>query len=105
MGKLSKKAQLPGRFSNHSTRRTCINTLMQASVPPVIVAQLSGHRSLQSLAHYSTASTAQQKAMFSLVNKAHIPGQSALPSAPTGCSMGALPQVSTNFTNSCLKSV
>ena len=104
MGRLTHVAGIPGRFTNHSTRRTSINTLMQASVPPVIVAQLSGHKNIQSLAHYSTASTAQQKAMFNIVNRNIVPGQNALPSASTG-SRSALPEVSPNFIKTCLNSV
>ena len=52
----AKNAGFQCRVTNHSVRKTCISRLLDADVPNNFVAQLSGHRSLKSLADYKSAS-------------------------------------------------
>ena len=69
MSKMAKKAGLVGKITNHSLRRTSLTTLMQAGVPPTIVAQLSGHKNVGSLSRYTTASLQQQRMMSEILQK------------------------------------
>ena len=46
---------------NHSVRKTCISRLLDADVPENFVAQLSGHKSTESLQSYKSASAKHQK--------------------------------------------
>ena len=61
------------KLSNHSVRRTMCTTLLQEGVAPNIIAQLSGHKNLGSLQHYSVASTAQQKQMSNILQGMKTP--------------------------------
>ena len=63
MKSIAASAALEGKKTNHSARKTVITRLMENSVPPLMVAQLSGHKNLKSLDSYSHASIDQQKAM------------------------------------------
>ena len=63
----AEKAGIKGKFTNHSTGRTSISQLMANEVPPVVMAQLSGHKNVQSIMRYSTASRAQQEGMFKIL--------------------------------------
>ncbi|KXJ14551.1 EGF-like repeat and discoidin I-like domain-containing protein 3 [Exaiptasia diaphana] len=51
------------KVSNHSVRKTSISRLLDANVPENYVAQLSGHKSTESLNSYKTAGEHHQKAM------------------------------------------
>ena len=51
------------KVSNHSARKTSISTLLNNNVHPLHVAQLSGHKRLESLAAYHAALDDQQFAM------------------------------------------
>ena len=52
-----------GRISNHSVRKTGITRLMEENIDPLLVKQISGHKRVESLLSYYTASTKQQKCM------------------------------------------
>jgi len=72
MGNLAKqmavKANLTSsRIINHSARKTAIQTLLHADVPPGSVMQLSGHKNIQSLNTYSTLSTDQQRDLSNIL--------------------------------------
>ena len=67
MSRMAKKAGLVGKYSNHSVRRTMCSQLIRAGVHPNLVAQLSGHRNVSSLARYATASIDQQKQMCQIL--------------------------------------
>ena len=49
------------KVTNHSVRKTCISRLLDAHVPENFVAQLSGHKSGESLQSYKSASGKHQK--------------------------------------------
>ena len=57
------------KITNHSVRKTCISRLLDASVPETFVAQLSGHKNINSLQNYKTASTSQQRQMSSVLSR------------------------------------
>lgn len=57
------KAGVEGWKTNHSARKTTVSSLMHAGVPPTQVMQISGHKNVQSINNYSSASIEQQKQM------------------------------------------
>ena len=60
MSKAADKAGLQrsgAKVCNHSVRKASISRLLDANTPEIFVSQLSGHKSLQSLQSYKTAST------------------------------------------------
>uniref|UniRef100_A0A8W8N3W6 Tyr recombinase domain-containing protein n=1 Tax=Magallana gigas TaxID=29159 RepID=A0A8W8N3W6_MAGGI len=58
---------IQGRKVNHSARKTAISSLVHAGVPPTIIQQLSGHKNVNSINNYSTASNEQQRHMSSIL--------------------------------------
>ncbi len=52
-----------GKLSNHSVRKTSMSRLLDAYTPEIFVAQLSGHKNLQSLQSYKSASEQHQLQM------------------------------------------
>lgn len=67
MPRMAKAAGLQGRKTNHSVRRTMCTQLFQAGVPPTMIAQLSGHKNVQSISNYACASLNQQRAMCNIL--------------------------------------
>lgn len=61
------------RKTNHSGRKTAIQTLLHAGVAPTEVQQLSGHKNVQSLNAYSTLSTGQQQQLSNILSKSINP--------------------------------
>ena len=59
---------------NHSVRKTCISRLLDADVPENFVAQLSGHKSTESLQSYKSASAKHQKRMSLTLSRADVSG-------------------------------
>jgi hypothetical protein len=58
---MAQQCNLPaGRKTNHSGRKTAIQTLLHSNVAPTDVVQLTGHKNLLSLNSYSKLSTDQQ---------------------------------------------
>ena len=56
------------KIANHSARKTCINTLLNIEISPLHVSQLSGHKNLDSLKSYHTASLQKQNHMSNILN-------------------------------------
>ena len=54
------------RLQNHSGRKTMIQTLSENDIPPTHIDQLSGHKNLKSIEHYSKVSTKQEMQMSKL---------------------------------------
>ena len=82
---LVKGTSITGRKTNHSARKTMVETLCQANIPDSTVMQLSGHKSVQSLNHYKKPSLEQQKSISHLLSNHCSTGlqpvsQSAVPS-------------------------
>lgn len=67
MKSMAAAAGLKGRKTNHSLRHTACNRLLNSGVAPVVVAQLSGHKNIDSLRNYSTADIHQQREMCSIL--------------------------------------
>ena len=68
--------------------------LYQKGVPPVMIAQLSGHKNTNSLSHYTTASEQQQREMCNILqNVAGVHSSASRPicppSEPTAAASGA----------------
>ncbi|CAH3159965.1 unnamed protein product [Porites lobata] len=59
---------------NHSVRKTCISSLLDANVPENLVAQLSGHKSTESLQSYKSTSAKHQKRMSLTLGRADLFG-------------------------------
>ena len=62
------------KVTNHSVRKTCISRLLDADVPENFVAQLSGHKSTESLQSYKSASAKHQKRMSLTLSRADVSG-------------------------------
>ena len=62
------------KVTNHSATKTCISRLLDADVPENFVAQLSGHKSTQSLQSYKSASAKHQKRMSLTLSRADLSG-------------------------------
>ena len=79
MKKLAKDGSLTGKKTNHSARKTQVQTLCAANVADSAVMQLSGHKSVQSLNHYKRPSLEQEKHMSHLLSN-YCPSSSVKPS-------------------------
>ena len=64
---ITSDANLEGRFTNHAVRKTGITNLLHAGVPTNLVQQVSGHKSIESLKNYASAST--EKIVASVGNR------------------------------------
>ena len=67
--KLMKTAAQSAGLQGNFTNQTCISRLMDAEVPVNYVAQLSGHRTLQSLDSYKAASADHQRKMSLILSR------------------------------------
>ena len=65
---MSVKAGLTARHVSHSARKTCITKFLDAKTPPTEVAQLSRHKNLLSLNHYTTVKLQRQIEMSTTVH-------------------------------------
>lgn len=73
IGNIAKAMALDGnipstKITNHSGRKTAIQTLLHAGIPPTDVMQLTGHKNVQSLNSYAHLSTDQQQSMSNLLS-------------------------------------
>lgn len=68
MKDMAERAGIQGRkLVNHSVRKTMCSNLLQKNVPPTLIAQLSGHKNIQSLSNYAVASLDQQREMCQIL--------------------------------------
>lgn len=63
-----KRAGIERNLTNHAVRKTSITTLVHAGVPYGMIAQHSGHKTVDSIKHYATASVKQQKIMSAILS-------------------------------------
>ncbi len=56
------------KVSNHTARKTSISTLLDHDIHPLHVQQLSGHKNIESLNSYHSASLRKQKEMSDVLN-------------------------------------
>ena len=83
MRKMAEKAGLGPNVTNHSGRKTMIQTLTNNDIPATDIIQLSGHKNLQSVTNYSVVPEKQQVKMshtFSELNtgRSHVSEKSDL---------------------------
>ncbi|CAC5378496.1 unnamed protein product [Mytilus coruscus] len=57
------EAGVQGRKTNHSARKTTVTALAHEKVPPIEIMQISGHKNVQSINEYCSASLNQQQEM------------------------------------------
>ena len=65
---MATKANLPGKHTNHSGRKSMVTNQLQKKVPPIHVAKLSGHKNLMSVNDYNTLDIDQQ---FEMSDNSH----------------------------------
>ena len=96
MQDMAKEAGIEGKFCNHSVRRTSITNLLQAGVAPTLIKNISGHKNVDSISHYASASKAQIKRMNDILLNPlqNVPqyGQIQSPNPSTSAS-GATPSM------------
>ena len=75
----AKKANLQqgqgAKITNHSVRKTSISRLLDADIPENYVAQLSGHKSIDSLQSYKSAGQQHQRRMSLTLSRSQIQTQ------------------------------
>ena len=56
------------KIANHSARKTSISSLLNNNIHPIHVSQLSGHKNIDSLKSYHSASKQQQESMSDIIS-------------------------------------
>ena len=74
-----------GKVSNHSCRKAGITRMLEADVPPHLVAQLSGHKRVESLQSYHSASKKQQKRMSDILSYGDESAENKRADSPSFC--------------------
>lgn len=75
LSQAARSAGLPQKskkLANHSVRKTSISRLLDAGTPENFVCQLSGHKNLQSLSTYKSASINHQQFMSDTLTRASV---------------------------------
>jgi integrase len=84
----AKKANLQqgqgAKITNHSVQKTSISRLLDADIPENYVAQLSGHKSIESLQSYKSAGQQHQRKMSLTLSRGQIQTNSNV-SRSTSC--------------------
>ena len=60
--------ELPGNYTNHSGKRTCVTQLYMAGVDEQEIMQRTGHRSEKSVQKYKVASSEIQKRIATVLD-------------------------------------
>ena len=66
---LAQQADLPGKKTNHSARKTTVETLCSSGITDSTVMQVSGHRNVQSLNSYKKPSMEQQETISHILSR------------------------------------
>ena len=61
------------RITNHSARKTLVQTLQDHNVRPTQIVQVTGHKNLQSVNNYSTLGDRQQETISSILSSTRTP--------------------------------
>ena len=64
---MAEKARLTSKFTNHSRRKTMMQTLVNQNLPTDII-QLSGNKNLPSVTHFSSVNESQQMEMSRILS-------------------------------------
>ena len=65
---MCEEAGVQGRKTNHSARKTTVTALAHNKVPPTQIMQVSGHKNVQSINKYCSASLDQQQEMSHILS-------------------------------------
>ncbi|XP_056000117.1 uncharacterized protein KIAA1958-like [Ostrea edulis] len=68
MREMAKNANLPGKKTNHSARKSTCTKLLHAGIAPTTIQQLTGHKNVQSINNYAVASVEMQKTMSDILS-------------------------------------
>lgn len=82
MKTMAELAELPGRKTNHSGRKTTVKRLKEANFDNVDIIQLTGHKNVQSLNLYSTVPVKIQKKMSEALTSSTVSEQIDFPEIP-----------------------
>ena len=72
MKNMASKAEIPGRKTNHSARKTTCTKLLHAGVAPTTIQQLTGLKNVQSVNNYAIASNEMQHQMSDILSNKSI---------------------------------
>ena len=98
MKDMASKADLPGRKTNHSARKTTCTKLLHAGAASTTIQHLTGHKNVQSVNNFAIASNEMQHQMFGIhsnkcvaINPVNNHCQLPVPSAtpPSGAAMSS----------------
>ena len=64
---MANKANLLGKETNHSARKSTCTRLLHAGIAPTTIQQLTGHKNVQSINNYAIASIEMQKNMSDIL--------------------------------------
>ena len=70
-----------GKISNHSARKTTITNLLNENINPLHVQQISGHKKLESLNQYNTASLSIKKQISNVISSGKSSSDTSLESS------------------------
>ena len=87
------------RITNHSARKTLVQTLQDHNVPPTQIVQVTGHKNLQSVNNYSTLGDRQQETISSILSSTRTPNV-AQPFVPHQISESSTTALATSETKS-----
>ena len=87
---------ITGRKTNHSARKTMVETLCCSNIPDSTVMQRSGHKRVQSLNHYKKPSLDQQRSISHLLSSHGQPSPVNSTSALSGDKSTSLTSTSTS---------
>lgn len=73
------EAGVQGRKTNHSARKTTVTALAHEKIPPTQIMQVSGHKNVQSINEYCSASLNQQQEMSHILSNVGSGGISKQP--------------------------
>ena len=73
------------KIANHSARKTSISSLLDQNIDPIHVSQLSGHKNIESLKSYHSASKQQQEQMSDLIAHNNCSSKNPMPIGPIQC--------------------
>lgn len=84
MKTMADSAHLSGKKRNHSLRKTSVERLLQANVPPTLIQNITGHKNVQSISNYAKASTKQHFEMQKILTGQSIRSEALPLSSPKG---------------------
>ena len=90
MTRVKDEASLQGQITGHTMRRTMMTNLLQQGISPTLIQQNSGHKDVNSVLTYATASRDQQKLMADISAGGKRPASKKKASAAAGSAQDAV---------------